>query len=97
MGDWEIALRMAQPEPDMSVQILKPTLLVFGIKADFELLALERAQDWLNGIASNVDKSISLAFNSQPADKVLAARFSLDDIIKGDDPDTPQKSTMPRL
>lgn len=96
LGDWEQALQMAQPEPDMSVQILKPTLLVFGIKADFELLALERAQNWLNGIASNVDESISLAFNSQPADEILAARFSLDDVIKDEDPDAPKKS-MPRL
>jgi hypothetical protein len=97
LGDWEDALQKAQPEPGMSVQILKPTLLVFGVKADFELLALERAQNWLNGIASNVDNSISLAFNSQPADEVLAARFSLDDHIKGDDHDDAPKPMMPRL
>ncbi|GAB4468397.1 MAG: hypothetical protein OHK0029_40760 [Armatimonadaceae bacterium] len=67
---WEAALQAAEPEPDMSVNIRKATLVMFAIKADVEFLALDRATEWLNGIAATLDPPVTLAFNAQPSEEV---------------------------
>jgi hypothetical protein len=70
LTDWEQAL-LGTPIPEgMSITIRKPTLVMFGIRADIEFMAIEQAMDWLNGIAGQMEPPIKLGFNAQPSHEV---------------------------
>jgi hypothetical protein len=70
LTDWEQAL-LAAPIPEgMSITIRKPTLVMFGICADIEFMAIEQAMDWLNGIAGQMEPPVKLGFNAQPSHEV---------------------------
>jgi hypothetical protein len=70
LGEWEQALLSASVPDGMSVAVRKPTLVMFGICADIEFMAIEQAMDWLNGIAGQLDPPVTLRFNAQPSHEV---------------------------
>jgi hypothetical protein len=70
LSEWERLLRKAEPEENMSVDIRKPTLLMFAMKDDFEFIAIDRASAWLERIAAQANPPISLAFNAQPSEEI---------------------------
>lgn len=70
LEEWGRLLQETVPGNNMSVTIHKPTLVLFAVKAEVEFVAIERAQDWLNGIANQMDPMVTLSFNAQPTDEM---------------------------
>jgi hypothetical protein len=70
LSEWEQAILAAEAPEGMSVQVRKPTLVMFGVKADVEFLAIEMAMDWLNNVAACLNPPVTIRCNAQPSEEV---------------------------
>jgi hypothetical protein len=70
LPEWAAALNAAAPAEGMSVNIYKPTLVLFAVECEVEFLAYDIAFEWLNGIAAQLDPPVTLAFNVQPTEEI---------------------------
>ncbi len=67
-ADWERALRGAKAPAGMTVYVRSASLAMFTVFADQEFLAIEMAQQFLQGIAKHA--GVHCALNAQPAGEV---------------------------
>jgi hypothetical protein len=70
LSEWEQALLTAAVPEEMSITVRKPTLVMFGVKADIEFMAIDKAMEWLNSVAAEMEPPITLRFNAQPSHEV---------------------------
>jgi hypothetical protein len=89
--EWGRLLERAAPDNNMSVSIRKPTLVLFAVKAEVEFQAIERAEDWLKGIANEMRPEVTLAFNAQPTDEMSFAPLPHE---RDDEPDTEEEPVV---
>jgi|GEM_PF-4142566 hypothetical protein len=67
---WEEAVRAASPEAGMRVTVRRPTVIVFAVEDVHELMAIEKAVQWLQGIAAGMTPPVEIKTNPQPTGEV---------------------------